>query len=474
MDFGNFDMGESPFSMGFGMDGGDAYSPTGSSAWDAGDTGENAATGTFGMDQNTLAKLWAKMGQGNQFLSQGSPNWDQVSSAGQQGMSAGQAYGNSRWLPDGDSNRENDFFMTHNNDNSYGLTPIMRHGWNAETASLIARVFAPMIFGPGGIYENAGTTAGTEGLGATFGSDLGNNFDAFGGGFGLEGSSGSGFDAALQGLGSSAPALNYGADEFSEEGLGKTQAPSTSSGGGIEGGISNGTQMQGGSGNASQEQTQLQRDFLKYAGNEVKPGAGNLLATGDKAMSDGKGLFGTDLTGQDLMTGLQSLYGMYQNNKTYGQQARTLGNMYGQNSPYAEELRKQLQRRDAAGGRRSQYGPREVELQAKLAQQYSQNAPALMNAMKAKNTNQMAMMQNLMGLGMKAAPMLQRLWGTQDAPTGDQLSMPQFGQMQQGAPGAFDQGFGMNQPLDGDFNMGFGLSQQPQQNYFNPQLGGGY
>lgn len=470
MDIGDYGMDANPFSMGFGLDG--AYdSGGGGGAWDAGDTGENPALGTYGMDQSTLEKLWNKMGVGNQFQSQGSHSWDQVSQYGSN-QQAGQALGNSRWMPDGDSNPENDFFISQNSDGGYGLTNIMRHGWNGEFASMIARVFAPMVFGDGGILSQAGGTAtgaGTE-LGAEFGSNLGSGFDAFSGGFGLGGAD-SGFDAALGALGSSAPAVSYGADEFAEEGLGKTPNMNTASGGGIGGGINNGTQLQGGSGNASPEQNKLQQDFLKYAGNEIKPGAGNLLATGDKAMSEGNGLFGSGLTGQDLMQGLQTLYGMSQANKGIGQTAKTLGNMYGQNSPYAEELRKQLQRRDAASGRRSQYGPREVELQAKLAGQYSQNAPHLMNAQNQAGANRMAMMTNMMGLGMKALPMLQRLWGQgeqgqqQGGGMGGGLTMPQFGQMPQGS-NAFDQGFGMNQPLDGGFDMGFGMGAPYQSQLF--------
>jgi hypothetical protein len=54
---------------------------------------------------------------------------------------------------------------------------------------------------------------------------------------------------------------------------------------------------------------------------------------------------------------------------------------FGPDSPYAQQLRQQLERRDAQKGRRSQYGPREVELQAKLAEvnarQQAQNAPTL-------------------------------------------------------------------------------------------------
>ena len=54
---------------------------------------------------------------------------------------------------------------------------------------------------------------------------------------------------------------------------------------------------------------------------------------------------------------------------------------FGPDSPYAQQLRQQLERRDAQMGRRSQYGPREVELQAKLAEvnanQQARTAPAL-------------------------------------------------------------------------------------------------
>lgn len=73
-------------------------------------------------------------------------------------------------------------------------------------------------------------------------------------------------------------------------------------------------------------------------------------------------------------------------------QADSLAAMYGQNSPYAQELRQQLERKDAAGGRRSQYGPREVELQAKLASMQAQTAP------QALAYNKQAMDANKQGL----------------------------------------------------------------------------
>lgn len=49
--------------------------------------------------------------------------------------------------------------------------------------------------------------------------------------------------------------------------------------------------------------------------------------------------------------------------------------------PYEQMLRKQLERRDAAAGRRSQYGPREVELQAKLAELMMRNSGSLASLM---------------------------------------------------------------------------------------------
>lgn len=82
----------------------------------------------------------------------------------------------------------------------------------------------------------------------------------------------------------------------------------------------------------------------------------------------------------DYSNTLPYLYGMYQQNKTANQLGGLAGNLaslYTQDSPYAQMLRQQLARQDAARGRRSQYGGREVELQAKLAALNSQNAPEL-------------------------------------------------------------------------------------------------
>lgn len=50
-----------------------------------------------------------------------------------------------------------------------------------------------------------------------------------------------------------------------------------------------------------------------------------------------------------------------------------LKDIYSPNSAYAQQMKQQLERSDAAGGRRSQYGERGVELAAKLAGLQSQN-----------------------------------------------------------------------------------------------------
>ena len=51
--------------------------------------------------------------------------------------------------------------------------------------------------------------------------------------------------------------------------------------------------------------------------------------------------------------------------------------MFGQDSPYAKQLRQTLERKDAAAGRNSQYGNRETQLQALLAEKAMQASGAI-------------------------------------------------------------------------------------------------
>ncbi len=83
--------------------------------------------------------------------------------------------------------------------------------------------------------------------------------------------------------------------------------------------------------------------------------------------------------GLKALSSLAGVYSGYQQNKSYGDLTKSLSSLYGPGSAYEEQLRKELQRRDAMSGRRSQYGPRAVELQARLAQLASGQAGTLGN-----------------------------------------------------------------------------------------------
>ncbi len=104
-----------------------------------------------------------------------------------------------------------------------------------------------------------------------------------------------------------------------------------------------------------------------------------------------------------LPMGLASLYMNNQAGKGVGNMLGGLQALYSQDSPYAQAMRQQLARRDAASGRRSQYGPREVELQAKLAQMASGQIPAMTNLMQMqngiRNTNINTLLQLYKGAG---------------------------------------------------------------------------
>lgn len=107
---------------------------------------------------------------------------------------------------------------------------------------------------------------------------------------------------------------------------------------------------------------------------------------------------------QDYLTPLLELYASQQQNKQLNsvynnlaqqqqQQMSNLNGLYSPNSAYAQTLREQLNRRDAAKGVRSQYGPREVELQAKLASQQGQANQAALQALYSPQAMMLAQRQ---------------------------------------------------------------------------------
>ena len=135
------------------------------------------------------------------------------------------------------------------------------------------------------------------------------------------------------------------------------------------------------------------------------------------------GMFGSNVGGQmgtqigqagtqpqgmanSLAGSLAGMYGSYQANKAasanagaINNQISQLSNMYSQNSPYAQQLRQELARKDAAAGRNSQYGPREAQLQALLADKANQTASTIGNlsgqAQTANTASQVARAQQL-------------------------------------------------------------------------------
>lgn len=101
-------------------------------------------------------------------------------------------------------------------------------------------------------------------------------------------------------------------------------------------------------------------------------------------------------TNQSLLGGLASLYLGYKNNKNTQGQISSINGLYGPNSAYATQMQKQLEARDAAAGRRSQYGPRSVELQAALAGNAAKLAPTLAGLYNQQNNNYALTAQTLL------------------------------------------------------------------------------
>lgn len=101
----------------------------------------------------------------------------------------------------------------------------------------------------------------------------------------------------------------------------------------------------------------------------------------------------------NLITSLAGMYGANKANNALKDQIGSLTGMYGQDSPYAQQLRSNLARKDARTGRRSQGGSREVQLQAKLAEMASRNSGAVANLEGQRNNLNMQKLNSLMYLG---------------------------------------------------------------------------
>jgi hypothetical protein len=174
-----------------------------------------------------------------------------------------------------------------------------------------------------------------------------------------------------------------------------------------------GNEAGGWAANTAMNQANAEKQGIGAFGNASPAAAGfasGALGSGPNTPGNGGG--GTNWDALGNMAGLAGqLYGGYRSmgssngavaNANATQQAlqgqmSSLANMYGPDSPYAKQLSQELARRDAKAGRNSQYGPRSVELQAKLAAM----APTVANSMAGlgkaasdANTQGMAANQN--------------------------------------------------------------------------------
>lgn len=103
--------------------------------------------------------------------------------------------------------------------------------------------------------------------------------------------------------------------------------------------------------------------------NPVQQFISSFLGGGSGGQGGGAGNYG------DLAAGLFGMYNANKQRKRLKEQSDSLSNLFSPNSPYAQQMRQRLERRDAAAGRRSQYGPREAQLAAALADRQAQTMP---------------------------------------------------------------------------------------------------
>lgn len=93
------------------------------------------------------------------------------------------------------------------------------------------------------------------------------------------------------------------------------------------------------------------------------------------------------------------LYDANRQRRRAKEQAQELSGLYGPNSPYAQQMRQRMERQDAAAGRRSQYGTRETELAAKMADTQARMAPTLNGLYNQESAARNRMMSNSLRLG---------------------------------------------------------------------------
>lgn len=291
------------------------------------------------------------------------------------GLTAG---GNFSTNPDLGGFSLSNIFGDDNTDYSFGYTPQIGGGWNLNNYS-----------GSGG-FLNAGMSPDIGPFGEFFEENP--------------------FGRALKGLGKMAlnatPAgralnLGLGAMNFAKSpSVGKGIGLASQAIGGLPGATLNAA-YQGSQGNWGPAAGTLAANVVgratgsgelanmagQFASNATKAGMGDRQGASPNqgfGGPEGNGMQGDGFDIAPVAQGLMSLYGMSQANRgikdagkmnsAVQDQISQLSSMFSPNSVYANHMREVLARKDAAAGRNSQYGPREAQLMALLAEKQAQAA----------------------------------------------------------------------------------------------------
>jgi hypothetical protein len=121
------------------------------------------------------------------------------------------------------------------------------------------------------------------------------------------------------------------------------------------------------------------------AGNQPQAAPSNAFSDFLGAFSKGSGPTGTGPSYLDLAGNALGMYNAYSNRRRLGNELNTLRDMFSNNSAYAQQMRSNMARQDAARGRRSNAAGREVALQAKLAEAALRNQPQTMAILSAQD-----------------------------------------------------------------------------------------
>jgi hypothetical protein len=144
---------------------------------------------------------------------------------------------------------------------------------------------------------------------------------------------------------------------------------------------------------ASPEDAGFAEQFNRFRGSPAYRLFQQAIAAKNPRLAQAMGGLGLGATGKPSgieqgLGALGSLYMGMRQDKDLRNQAGQLQSLFSGTSPYAQMMRQRLERKDAAAGRRSQAGTREVELAARLAELNSRNAPMLNQLTNARNVNQ--------------------------------------------------------------------------------------